>query len=78
MSFCIYGVEGEGESKSAHSGLRWWSNLSLPTAITSAKHLGDFFQVPLKDEALSATWMSRLWYGIFARVLIILISCFGC
>ena len=39
--------------------------MSLPTEITSAKHLyyslGDgFFQVSLKDEALSATWMSRL------------------
>ena len=43
MSFCMYGVEREEESKSAHSGLRWWSSISLPTVITSAKHLGDAF-----------------------------------
>ena len=35
--------EKEEESKSAHSGLRWLSSVSLPTVITSAKHLGDVF-----------------------------------
>ena len=44
MSFAFtVSKEKEEESKSAHSGLRWWSSVSLPTVITSAKHLGNIF-----------------------------------
>ena len=39
----VVSKEKEEESKSAYSGLRWWSSISLPTIITSAKPLGEGF-----------------------------------